>query len=250
MSMDTRMFLDIQSLDKSYGREAVVRGLDLQVAAHETLSILGRSGCGKTTLLKLVAGLERQDAGRIVLDGRDVSDAEPQARSAVYLYQEPLLFPHLNVWENVAFGLRLRGQSGATLTRGVEEMLDDLDLANHARKMPGQLSGGQRQRVAFGRALIVRPAMLLLDEPFASLDVEIRAAMQQLFKRLAKRYRITSIFVTHDLKEALLMGDRIAYMKAGRLTLYPSKDAFIRDPEIGVMDEIAFWQGLAPTPSP
>jgi putrescine transport system ATP-binding protein len=238
------MFLQLRHLHKSFGREAVVRGLDLTLGAKETLSILGRSGCGKTTLLKMIAGLEPADAGTIVLAGRDVTAEEPQRRGAVYLYQEPLLFPHVNVWENIAFGLRLRDEPAPEIRRRVEEMLSDLELSSHARKRPNQLSGGQRQRVAFGRAIVIRPALLLLDEPFASLDVEIRGTMQQLFKRLAERYEIASIFVTHDLKEALLMGDRIAYMNEGRLAVYPSKAAFIRDPEVGVLDEIAFWKTL------
>ncbi|MEZ4700983.1 MAG: ABC transporter ATP-binding protein [Rhodothermales bacterium] len=238
------VFVEIHRLYKTFGREAVVRGLDLALAPRETLSILGRSGCGKTTLLKLIAGLEMPESGTVQLAGTDVTYAEPQTRGAVYLYQEPLLFPHLNAWENIAFGLRLRDEPQAAIALRVEEMLEDLELTTHARKMPNQLSGGQRQRVAFGRAIIIRPALLLLDEPFASLDVEIRGAMQHLFKRLVKRYEITSIFVTHDLKEALLMGDRIAFMKEGRLHAYDSKEAFIRDPEIGVLDEIAFWKGL------
>lgn len=238
------MFLQIHQLHKSYGREAVLRGLDLSLDGRETLSVLGRSGCGKTTLLKVIAGLETADAGAVRLADRDVTRAEPQTRGAVYLYQEPLLFPHLNVRENIAFGLRLRNEPAGEVRRRVDEMLEDLELTPHARKMPTQLSGGQRQRVAFGRAVIIRPALLLLDEPFASLDVEIRGAMQQVFKCLVKRYEIAAIFVTHDLKEALLMGDRIAFMKEGRLHAYDSREAFIRDPDIGVLEEIAFWKGL------
>ncbi len=238
------MFLQIHQLHKSYGREAVLRGLELSLDGRETLSVLGRSGCGKTTLLKVIAGLETADAGALRLADRDVTLAEPQTRGAVYLYQEPLLFPHLNVRENIAFGLRLRNEPAGEVRRRVDEMLEDLELTPHARKMPTQLSGGQRQRVAFGRAIIIRPALLLLDEPFASLDVEIRGAMQQVFKRLVKRYEIAAIFVTHDLKEALLMGDRIAFMKEGRLHAYDSREAFIRDPDIGVLEEIAFWKGL------
>ncbi len=238
------MFLQIHELHKSYGREAVLRGLDLSLDGRETLSVLGRSGCGKTTLLKVIAGLETADAGAVRLADRDVTHAEPQTRGAVYLYQEPLLFPHLNVRENIAFGLRLRNEPAGEVQRRVDDMLEDLELTPHARKMPTQLSGGQRQRVAFGRAIIIRPALLLLDEPFASLDVETRGTMQQVFKRLVKRYEIAAIFVTHDLKEALLMGDRIAFMKEGRLHAYDSREAFIRDPDIGVLEEIAFWKGL------
>lgn len=239
------MLLDVRDVTKAYGPEPVLRGIELGVPAQETLSVLGRSGCGKTTLLKIIAGLEHADRGEIVLDGRSLLGVPPQERGVVYLYQEPLLFPHLDVYENVAFGLRLRRVAQDELDRRVREMIDHLDLSEHTRKMPHQLSGGQRQRVAFGRAIIVNPSLLLLDEPFGSLDVEIRAAMQQLFKRLARQYRITSLFVTHDLKEAILMGDRIATMRGGRLTTYPSIQAFIDDPEAGVQGEIAFWQRLA-----
>ena len=239
------MFLTIDHLQKSFGAETVVDDLSLELEAHNTLSILGRSGCGKTTLLKLIAGLEQADSGVMRLRGKEVTHIEPQAREAVYLYQEPLLFPHLDVWENIAFGLRLRRENAGDIKNRVEAMLADIGLEDHARKRPHQLSGGQRQRVAFGRAIIVNPALLLLDEPFASLDVEIRTSMQDLFKKLASRFQITSIFVTHDLKEALLMGDRIAYMQNGRLKMFSTKDEFINDPDVGVQDEIEFWTNLS-----
>lgn len=239
------MFLIIDKLEKTFGPERVVDRLSCELEAHQTLSILGRSGCGKTTLLKMIAGLESSETGSIFLEGQNITTATPQSRGIVYLYQEPLLFPHLNVWENLAFGLRLRKVASETIKAQTEKMLENIGLSNHAEKMPHQLSGGQRQRVAFGRAIIVNPRLLLLDEPFASLDVEIRSNMQQLFKDLTSRFDITSIFVTHDLKEALLMGDQIAYMQKGQLKMYPSKKAFIQDPDVGVLDEIAFWKGLA-----
>ncbi|WP_456429816.1 ABC transporter ATP-binding protein [Rhodocaloribacter sp.] len=238
------MFLEVRHLTKTFGAERVLRDVSFGVPAHETLSILGPSGCGKTTLLKIIAGLATADAGAIVLEGEDLTRVPPQKRGIVYLYQEPLLFPHLNVSENVAFGLRLRKVEADERRRRVAEMLADLELTKHAKKRPHQLSGGQRQRVAFGRAIIVNPRLLLLDEPFASLDVDIRAAMQRLFQRLARRYRITSLFVTHDLKEALLVGDRMASLRGGRLKTYASKAAFIDDPETGVQRELDFWDGL------
>ena len=239
------VFLAIQGLSKSFGREPVLDDVHLAVAAHETVSILGRSGSGKTTLLKIIAGLEGADHGGIVLGGRNLAGAPPQQRGVVYLYQEPLLFPHLDVWENVAFGLRLRGTAGAELERRVQEMVDDLELAAHSRKSPHQLSGGQRQRVSFGRALIVQPALLLLDEPFGNLDAEIRASMQALFKRVAATYRITSLFVTHDLKEAIQMGDRVAHLRAGRLKVFADRAELAADPEIGLMNEVRFWESVA-----
>lgn len=236
------MFLELDGIEKAFGGTPVLRGVSGGVEEGQTLSVLGRSGCGKTTLLKIIAGLEDADAGAIRLRGDDLAGQKPQARGTVYLYQEPLLFPHLNVTENVAFGLRLRGAEN--VAERVEKMLADLGLAAHARKAPHQLSGGQKQRVAFGRAAIVSPALLLLDEPFANLDVAIRADMQRLFQRLAARYEITALFVTHNLKEALLMGDRLAHMREGRLKTYATREAFIEDPAAGVQDEIAFWNDL------
>ncbi|MCB0635201.1 MAG: ATP-binding cassette domain-containing protein, partial [Lewinella sp.] len=148
------------------------------------------------------------------------------------------------VFGNLAFGLRLRHAPEDQIRERVDQLLKDLELTEHARKAPAQLSGGQRQRVAFGRALIINPRVLLLDEPFGALDTLTRAGMQQLFKRMAREYAITALFVTHDLKEALLMGDRIAVMDRGRLHTYVSKQAFIEDPATGVGEEIAFWDGL------
>ncbi|MFY9825238.1 MAG: ABC transporter ATP-binding protein [Thermoanaerobaculia bacterium] len=238
------MFLELRGISKSFGSEPVLADVSLAVGHRETVSVLGRSGSGKTTLLKIIAGLETAGRGEILLDGRRIDAVPPQARGIVYLYQEPLLFPHLDVWENVAFGLRLRGVVGEEVTRRVGEMIASLELEDHARKRPHQLSGGQRQRVSFGRALIVQPALLLLDEPFGNLDAETRTGMQALFKRVAAAYRITSLFVTHDLKEAILMGDRFAHLKAGCLRLFGDREAFAADPEIGVMNEVRFWESL------
>jgi putrescine transport system ATP-binding protein len=236
--------LDVRQIAKTFGREPVLEDVSLAVPGRETVAVLGRSGSGKTTLLKVIAGLEAADRGEVWLDGRRIDAEIPQRRGVVYLYQEPLLFPHLDVWENVAFGLRLRRVPEAGIERQVEEMIESLELLEHARKRPHQLSGGQRQRVSFGRALIVNPALLLLDEPFSNLDGETRASMQALFKRIATAYRITTLFVTHDLKEALLVGDRHAHLRAGRLRLFDSRNAFVADPEVGVMNEIRFWESL------
>src|SRR5215510_10299132 len=140
------MFLDVCGISKSFGRETVLEDVSLAVAHHETVSVLGRSGSGKTTLLKIIAGLQTADRGELLLDGRRIDGLPPEGRGIVYLYQEPLLFPHLDVWENVAFGLRLRSVRGQELTDRVEEMIGSLELGAHARKRPHQISGGQRQR--------------------------------------------------------------------------------------------------------
>ena len=238
------MFLEAKNINKGFGAEKVLDDLSLQLAEHEMLSILGRSGSGKTTLLKILAGLESPDEGEIVLEGQDMRPLPPNRRNIVYLYQEPLLFPHLNVFENVAFGLRLRKTQEGVVRKRVGEMLANLELPEQARKMPHQLSGGQRQRVAFGRALIINPKVLLLDEPFGALDAETRASMQQLLKRMAKAFAITALFVTHGLKEALIMGDRIGLMEQGKLKVYETKKAFINDTGTGVQAEADFWRGI------
>ena len=237
------MFLETIHIDKAFGAEKVLDSLSLQLGEHEMLSILGRSGSGKTTLLKILAGLEAPDAGQVLLKGEDIGPIPPNRRNIVYLYQEPLLFPHLDVFENVAFGLRLRRLPEAEIKKRVQEMLANLELPEQARKKPQQLSGGQRQRVAFGRALIINPKVLLLDEPFGALDAETRASMQQLLKRIARDFAITAIFVTHSLKEALAMGDRIGLMQDGKLKVYGSKKAFIDDGDTGAQAEMEFWRG-------
>lgn len=238
------MFLEVCGLTKAFAGEPVLHRLDLEVPEHQTLSILGRSGCGKTTLLKLIAGLLDPDAGDISLNSARINHLAPQHRNIVYLYQEALLFSHLNVFENVAFGLRLRKIGAAEIVARTNCMLEHLGLAAHGTKKTEQLSGGQRQRVAFGRALIINPALMLLDEPFSNLDAEIRTQMQELFKQVAREFAITAIFVTHDLKESLIMGDRMAQMSAGRLRNFASKKEFINDPASGVGTERAFWDAL------
>ncbi len=238
------MFLEVKNISKNYGVKQILNQITFTLPAHETLSILGKSGCGKSTLLKVVSGLEFQDDGIMQLQGKDISTLAPHLRNVVYLFQEALLFPHLNVFDNIAFGLRIRKETNAQIKQKVDEMLRRLELTGHVHKMPHQLSGGQKQRVAFGRALIINPPLILLDEPFSSLDVEIRASMQQLYKEIAKEFSITALFVTHDLKEALLMGDKISYMDNGKLEVYESKHDFINDVKTGVQNEIKFWNEL------
>ncbi|MEO1451380.1 MAG: ABC transporter ATP-binding protein, partial [Bacteroidota bacterium] len=199
--------LRVSNISKSYKTEKVLAQVDFQLEKGQTLSILGRSGSGKSTLLKLIAGLESPDAGQVEWEGQDLTDVAPQARQMVYLYQSPLLFPHLNVFENLAFGLRIRQKKQPTIRQAVGELLEQIDLQDQAKKFPYQLSGGQQQRVNFGRALIIRPRVLLLDEPFGKLDPETRSQMQILFRNIALETRMTALFVTHDPKEALLMGD-------------------------------------------
>ena len=235
-------WLRVHDLAKRHAATPVFANLTLELEAGQTLAVIGASGSGKTTLLRIVAGLEQADEGSIHIDGRDISQTAPQTRGAVYLYQEPLLFPHLDVFENIAFGLRLRDTPQSTVQREVTTMLDRLELSALARRAPASLSGGQRQRVAFGRALIVRPALLLLDEPFSNLDPLARAAMQALCKRMTLAHGSTVLFVTHDLKEALIMGDRYGRLADGGYQAYADRAAFCADPASGVASELAFWR--------
>jgi len=236
--------LTAQHISKSFGSEQVLNNLSLTLQEHETLSILGRSGCGKTTLLKILAGLESADQGKVLIEDTNIQELSSQHRDVVYLYQEALLFPHLNVFENIAFGLRLRKVSESEINRQVHSMIQKLELSGMEDKMPHQLSGGQKQRVSFGRALITNPKVLLLDEPFGNLDADIRSNMQQFFKQIANDFQITAAFVTHNVKEAILMGDRSGSLAGGNLSIYPSIEAFINSGNNGVQEEIEFWESI------
>ena len=236
--------IQIENLHKSFEETPVIIDLSLRLEQGQSLSILGKSGCGKTTLLKILSGLVEADAGRFLFDGQNLLDMESSRRQVVYLSQEPLLFPHLNVFENLAYGLRIRKEKPAVLREKVEELGKQLELSEHLTKKPEQLSGGQRQRVSFGRALIIRPRMMLLDEPFGSLDAQARAEMQDLFNRIRKEASITALFVTHDAKEAISMGDGLALLDQGQLKQYRNLDEFIQDPRSGVKQEIEFWRAL------
>ncbi len=244
ISPSINMFIKIDHISKSFGSQQILQDVSLQLRAHDTLSILGKSGCGKTTLLKIIAGLLQPDNGDIIINDILINDTIASKRDIVYIFQEPLLFPHLNVFDNIAFGLKLRSHKVPHINETVSEMINELQLNGHENKMPDQLSGGQKQRVAFGRAIIIKPKLLLLDEPFGNLDTETRATMQVLFKQICGTFGITSLFVTHDLKEALLMGDKFGYMEHGNLKIFDNKNAFINDTVTGVQDEIDFWKNL------
>lgn len=237
--------LKAHHISKSYDSEKVLEDLHLEVYARETLSILGRSGSGKTTLLKILAGLVTPDRGKVFVHNTDIRALPPHDRNVVYLYQEALLFPHLNVFENIAFGLRIRKKSEREIHRRTTNMIEQLELKGMNEKMPHQLSGGQKQRVSFGRALITDPNVLLLDEPFGNLDTDTRCNMQKFFKQMAESFKITTVFVTHNVKEAIVMGDRIASLKSGRLTVYPSVEEFIATGTKGIKEEIEFWKSIS-----
>mgnify|MGYP001055750463 FL=1 len=234
--------LEVSHLSKTYHSKTILQEVHLSLAQNQVLSILGKSGSGKTTLLKILAGLEYPDQGEVTVRGHSVLKVPPHRRKIVYLYQESLLFPHLNVFENVAFGLKLQKQPKKHIQEKTNQLLSALGLSDQALKMPHQISGGQKQRVSFGRALIIEPQLLLLDEPFGSLDPETRAQMQQLLKQMIAQYQITGLFVTHDVKEAMLMGDQIALMQNGQLRTFHSLNEFIEDKQTGAKAEMEFWK--------
>lgn len=236
--------IQIQDICKSFGTEEVLKNVQFTLPEHQTLSILGKSGSGKTTLLKIIAGLLNNYSGNILVNGSSVNHLKPRDRGAVYLYQEPLLFPHMNVVENISFGLRIKKMASNDIQRKTNEMIEQLQLLGQKKKYPHQLSGGQKQRVAFGRAFIIHPKILLLDEPFASLDAGTRHEMQSLFIKVAEKEKITSLFVTHDLREALVTGDRFGMMQNGKLNLFENRKAFIEDAGTGVKEELEFWKNL------
>jgi spermidine/putrescine transport system ATP-binding protein len=194
---------------------AAVRGIDLTIRKGEFFSMLGPSGCGKTTTMRMIAGFEEPTRGTVRLDGRDVTTAPPNKRDVNMVFQSYALFPHMSVFENVAFGLRRKSVPKDQITRQVGEMLGIVDLAGREQRRPRELSGGQQQRVALARALVNHPKALLLDEPLGALDLKLRQAMQVELKRIQREVGITFVYVTHDQNEALTMSDRIAVMNDG-----------------------------------
>jgi spermidine/putrescine transport system ATP-binding protein len=208
--------VELVALTKRF-TEVAVDEVDLTVQSGEFFSLLGPSGCGKTTTLRLVAGFEQPTAGRILLDGTDVTAIPPHKRNVNTVFQSYALFPFLSVYDNVAFGLRHHGVAKADMGRRVGEALELVQLTDYAKRRPGQLSGGQQQRVALARALVLNPAVLLLDEPLGALDAKLRRSLKVELKALQERVGITFLYVTHDQEEALTMSDRLAVMNAGRI---------------------------------
>ncbi len=202
---------------KAFGDTIAVDGIDLDVATGEFFSLLGPSGCGKTTTLSLIGGFEDPTAGRILLHGEDVTRVPPYRRSVNTVFQSYALFPHLNVFDNVAFGLRRKRVPRAQIRQRVGEMLELVDLKGMDTRKPAQLSGGQQQRVALARALVNHPRVLLLDEPLGALDLKLRKQMQLELKRIQEEVGITFLYVTHDQEEAMVMSDRLAVMNGGHV---------------------------------
>ena len=210
----------LEELHKRFGRVVAVRDVSLEVADGEFVVLLGPSGCGKTTVLRTVAGLETPDHGRVWIGGRDVTRLPPGRRDIGMVFQSYALFPHMRVFDNVAFGLRMRGVPEAEQRRRVQEVAELLQIADLLDRYPAQLSGGQRQRVAVARALVVRPQVLLMDEPLSNLDALLRLHMRAELKRLHREVGSTTVYVTHDQVEAMSLGDRVAVLRDGQVVQF------------------------------
>jgi spermidine/putrescine transport system ATP-binding protein len=223
---------EVQLVDlvKRFADVAAVDGVNLHMPAGEFFSLLGPSGCGKTTTLRLIAGFERPTDGQILLDGVDMAETPPHKRNVNTVFQNYALFPHLNVYDNVAFGLRYKDVPKQDVRKKVLDALALVRLEGYDKRRPSQLSGGQQQRVALARALILNPAVLLLDEPLGALDAKLRKALQIELKALQEEIGITFIYVTHDQEEALTMSDRIAVMSAGRVVQVGTPHEVYEDP--------------------
>lgn len=209
--------LELVNLSKRFGAVTAVDTLNLHVADGEFMCILGPSGCGKSTLLRMVAGFETPSAGEILIGGERVTTQAANRRPTAMVFQKYTLWPHMNVFANIAFGLQLRKMPKHAIQRKVEEALALVGLSGYEERYPAQLSGGQQQRVALARALVLEPKILLLDEPFSSLDAILRVRLREELRRIQRRLKITAIFVTHDQEEALTLADRIAVMSEGRV---------------------------------
>ena len=209
--------LRLEGVSKRFGEVRALDNVSLEVTSGELLTILGPSGSGKTTLLKVVAGFEVPDAGRVLVDGRDITALPPAKRDIGMVFQNYALFPHLTVARNVAFPLEMRNVGKTEINKRVGEALGLVELAGYEGRLPRQLSGGQQQRVALARAIVFNPRLLLLDEPFGALDRKLRETMQLEVRRLQRRLGLTTIFITHDQEEALVLSDRIAVMNQGAI---------------------------------
>jgi spermidine/putrescine transport system ATP-binding protein/putrescine transport system ATP-binding protein len=228
--MSERTLLEIDGVSKKFGAVAAVDGVSLKIRENEFFALLGPSGCGKTTLLRVLAGFETPSAGRILLDGRDIAKTPPNRRPVNLMFQSYALFPHMTARANISYGLEMERLAAAEIRSRVDAILKTTELTALADRKPEQLSGGQKQRVALARALVKRPRLLLLDEPLAALDKKLRGAMQLELKRLQHEVGITFVVVTHDQEESLVMADRMAVLRDGRLLQCDTPHAIYEHP--------------------
>ena len=228
----TEISLELKKIKKSFTEgETVLDNISLAISKGEFITLLGSSGCGKTTTLRIIAGLEQPDEGSVWLDGREVTGLEPHQRDVNTVFQNYALFPHMNVAENIGYGLKLKKIPKNEIKKKVSQMLELVQLEGYEKRKPSELSGGQKQRVAIARALVNNPKVLLLDEPLGALDLQLRRTMQIELKHLQKKLGITFVYITHDQEEAINMSDRIAVMKDGRIEQIGTPDEIYNHPQ-------------------
>ncbi|MEM7440109.1 MAG: ABC transporter ATP-binding protein [Pseudomonadota bacterium] len=241
-------FISIQNVNKYFGTFQAIEEISMDIGKGEFFSLLGASGCGKTTLLRMLAGFESTSNGEIFIDGQPMSDVPPHHRPVNMVFQNYAIFPHLNVRDNIAYGLRKMKLSRAEKDAMVEEMLDLIALPGFGKRKATELSGGQRQRIALARALILKPKVLLLDEPLGALDKKLREQMQLELRALQRQVGITFVFVTHDQEEALTLSDRIAVMSGGKLLQVDTPEGLYEAPQnrevAGFIGNMNFFRGI------
>ncbi|MFB8793068.1 MAG: ABC transporter ATP-binding protein [Microcoleus sp.] len=228
---DTALDVELRKVFKVFNGETAVRGVDLEIHQGEFFSILGPSGCGKTTTLRLIAGFETPSAGELMIRGQSMTNTPAYRRPVNTVFQSYALFGHMNVWDNIAFGLRIKKLGNAEIEERVREVLQLVKMESFANRFPGQMSGGQQQRVALARALVNRPAVLLLDEPLGALDLKLRKQMQLELSNLHQELGLTFVMVTHDQEEAMSLSDRIAVMNEGRIEQIGSPEEIYECPQ-------------------
>ncbi len=229
--METPPIFELRGVSKYFDNTCALYSINLQIKNGEFLTLLGPSGCGKTTILRILSGFERPSKGELLLNGECINDCPLENRKVNTVFQNYALFPHMNVWDNVAFGLRMQGVTQHEISQRVSEVLRRVHLEAMADRMPRQLSGGQQQRVAIARAIINNPLVLLLDEPFSALDFKLRKQMQFEIKHLQRQLGITFVFVTHDQEEAFAMSDRVVVMNEGNIKQIGSPQEIYEEPE-------------------
>ena len=227
----SKHLIDLKGLRKEYDGVDVLKNIDLYIRDGEFLTLLGPSGCGKTTMLRLIAGFALPSSGQVIMDGKDMSRVPPYKRRVNTVFQKYALFPHLNVYDNIAFGLKIQKLPKAEIQQRVEEMLELVNLKGYEKRWIEQLSGGQQQRVAIARALVNRPKVLLLDEPLGALDLKLRKGMQIELKRMQQKLGITFIYVTHDQEEALAMSDTVVVMDQGKIQQIGTPEDIYNEPK-------------------
>ncbi|MDW0114312.1 ABC transporter ATP-binding protein [Sporosarcina saromensis] len=221
--------LELQNISKQYDEKVVLQNINLEINAGEIVSLLGQSGSGKTTLLNIILGLVKMNDGKIVYNGVDMSNVCMKDRGFNIVFQDYALFPHLNAYENIVYGLR--NHKGLTTEKEVQEYIDFLELAPHMKKKIGELSGGQKQRVALARTLVMKPKILLLDEPLSALDGVIKESIKQRIQSIAREFKLTTIIVTHDPEEALTLSDKILIIHEGQIAQYGTPQEIIHQPQ-------------------